>query len=73
MKDVIQIPLKEYEAMKEEISLLKDTELLKKINRLVELLYQEKYGLYMGDNTSDLGNVSIKKNWQEANSPWDNV
>jgi hypothetical protein len=73
MKDVIQIPLKEYEAMKEEISLLKDTELLKKINRLVELLYEEKYGLYMGDNTSDLTNVSIKKNWQEANSPWDNV
>ncbi len=73
MKDVIQIPLKEYEAMKEEISLLKDTELLKKINRLVELLYQEKYGLYMGDNTSDLSNVSIQKNWQEANSPWDNV
>ena len=73
MKDVIQIPLKEYEAMKEEISLLKDTELLKKINRLVELLYEEKYGLYMGDNTSDLSNVSIKKNWQEANTPWDNV
>ena len=73
MKDVIQIPLKEYEAMKEEISLLKDTELLKKINRLVELLYQEKYGLYMGDNTSDLTNVSIQKNWQEANSAWDNV
>jgi len=73
MKDVIQIPLKEYEAMKEEISLLKDTELLKKINRLVELLYEEKYGLYMGDNTSDLTNVSIQKNWQEANSPWDNV
>ncbi len=73
MKDVIQIPLKEYEAMKEEISLLKDTELLKKINRLVELLYQEKYGLYMGDNTSDLSKVSIQKNWQEANTPWDNV
>ncbi len=73
MKDVIQIPLKEYEAMKEEISLLKDTELLKKINRLVELLYQEKYGLYMGDNTSGLTNVSIQKNWQEANTPWDNV
>jgi len=73
MKDVIQIPIKEYEAMKEEILLLKDTELLKKINRLVELLYQEKYGLYMGDNTSDLSNASIQKNWQEANSAWDNV
>ncbi len=45
MKDVIQIPLKEYEAMKETILLLKDTELLKKVNRLVELMYEEKYGL----------------------------
>ncbi len=38
MKDVIQIPLKEYEAMKETISLLKDTELLKQVNRLIELI-----------------------------------
>ncbi len=73
MKDVIQIPLKEYEAMREEILLLRDNELLKKINRLVELLFQEKYGLYMGDNTSDLTKASIQKNWQEPNTAWDNV
>lgn len=30
MKDVIQIPIQEYQAMKEAISLLKDTDLLKK-------------------------------------------
>lgn len=59
--------------MKEEISLLKDTELLKKINRLVELLYEEKYGLYLGDDTSDLKKASIQNNWQEPNSAWDNV
>lgn len=73
MKDVIQIPVKEYEAMKEAIFLLKDTELLKKVNRLIELMYEEKYGLYMGNNTSDLTEAFIKKNWQEPNSQWDNV
>ena len=73
MKDIIQIPVKEYEAMKETISLLKNTNLLKKINRLVELMYEEKYGLYLGDNTSDLTNASIQNNWQEPNSAWDNV
>ena len=40
--------------MKEAILLFKDTELLKKLNRLVELMYQEKYGLYLGNYTGDL-------------------
>lgn len=73
MKDVIQIPLSEYEQMKETISLLKDNDLLKKLNRLVELLYEEKYGIYLGDNTSDLKEASIEKGWQKSNSPWDDV
>lgn len=73
MKDVIQIPVKEYEAMKETILLLKDTELLKKVNRLVELMYEEKYGLYLGNDTSDLTSVSVEKNWKQPNSAWDNV
>lgn len=73
MKDVIQIPVQEYEAMKETISLLKDTELLKKVNRLVDLLYEEKYGLYMGDDTSDLTEASLKNVGWEINSAWDNV
>ena len=72
MKEVIQIPLKEYEAMKEEISLLKDNVLLQKMNRLVDILYQEKYGLYLGNNTNDLTEASIEKSW-EHNSAWDNV
>lgn len=73
MKDVIQIPLTEYEKMKETISLLSDTEFLKRMNRLVELLHEEKYGLYLGDNTSDLKDASIQKGWPESNSPWDHV
>ena len=54
MTEAIQIPIKEYQAMKEEISLLKDNVLLEKMNRLVELLYEEKYGLYLGNQTDDL-------------------
>ena len=68
MKNVIQIPLEEYEAMKETISLLVDTELLKKVNRLVELMYEERYGLYLGDSTTDLTTAAIQQNLQPPNS-----
>ena len=63
MPDTIQIPVKEYEEMKEQISLLKDNVLLEKMNRLIDLLYEEKYGLYMGDNTNDLTEAALKGNW----------
>ena len=73
MNNTIQIPIEEYEAMREEITLLKDNALLSKVNRLVEILFQEKYGLYMGDYTKDLTEDSIQKNWPSVNSKWDNV
>lgn len=73
MNNTIEIPVKEYEAMKEELALLKNNSLLEKINRLIELLYEEKYGLYLGNNTQDLTEVSIQKNWPPQNSAWDNV
>lgn len=73
MNDVIQIPVKEYEAMKETITLLKDGDLIQKMTRLIELVYEEKYGLYMGDSTTDLTDASIKKSWPESNSTWDHV
>lgn len=73
MSNTIQIPVKEYEAMKEELALLKDNNFLKKMNRLVELLYEEKYGLYLGNDTNDLAEASLKKNWSPQNSPWDDV
>jgi hypothetical protein len=73
MNDLIQIPIREYELMKEEISLLRDNALLEKMNRLVELLYEEKYGLYLGDYTSDLTQAAVKSNWTEESSNWDNV
>ena len=61
MKQTIEIPVEEYNAMKEEIALLKDQSLLKKVNRLVELLYEEKYGLYLGEDTRDLAETSIQQ------------
>ena len=73
MEEVIQIPLKEYVAMKEKLSLLQDGELMKKLTRLVDLLYEEKYGLYMGDDTSDLAAASVQKAFDESNNTWDNV
>ena len=63
MPDTIQISAKEYEEMKEQISLLKNNILLEKVNRLIDLLYEEKYGLYMGDNTDDLTEAALKRNW----------
>ena len=73
MKQTIEIPVEEYKAMKEEIALLKDQPLLKKFNRLVELLYKEKYGLYMGDDTNDLTEAAIQQNYTEKKTTWDNV
>jgi hypothetical protein len=73
MSDLIQIPVKEYELMKEEISLLKNNTLLEKLNRLVEILYEEKYGLYLGDDTADLTEASIQNTWPQEKSVWDDV
>ncbi len=73
MDELIQIPAKEYELMKEEISLLKDNSLLEKMNRLIDLLYEEKYGLYLGNHTDDLTQAAVKNNWSQENSHWDNV
>jgi len=58
----IQIPLQEYQQLQEQLKLLKDKDLLQKLDKLIDLLYQEKYGLYMGDYTEDL-----------TNNAWDDV
>jgi hypothetical protein len=71
--DTIQIPLSEYQALKEQINLLSNTELLNKINKLIDLLFEEKYGLYLGDYTEDLTQYSISENLKDAGSNWDNL
>lgn len=73
MSELIQISVKEYELMKEEISLLKDNTLLEKLNRLVDILYEEKYGLYLGDDTTDLTEAAMQNSWLQEKSAWDDV
>ncbi len=69
----IEIPISEYQKLQEELSLLKDTELLKNVNKLVEVLYQDRYGLYMGDFTDDLTEHALDNAWEIEDSEWDKV
>lgn len=69
----IEVPLAEYKRMQEELNLLKDSELLQKLNRLIDLLYQDKYGLYMGNETEDLTEAVVNKSWENKESAWDHV
>ncbi|NOT49450.1 MAG: hypothetical protein HOP17_17135 [Acidobacteria bacterium] len=69
----IQLPVTEYQDLKEELSLLKNTELMHTINRLLDLLYQEKYGLYMGEFTDDLTEYSVDQAWGNETSEWDKL
>ena len=69
----IQISKEEYNRMKEELQLLKDSELLKKMNRLIDLLFQEKYGLYLGNYTEDLTEASLNQNYSSEKSVWDEL
>jgi hypothetical protein len=71
--ETIQIPLSEYNSLKEEIKLLKNSELISKINKLLDLMYQEKYGLYLGSYTGDLEEYSMNQNYNESTNAWDNL
>ena len=73
MEATISIPLVEYQSLKEELELLKNTELVNKLNRLIDLMFQEKYGLYMSDFQDDMINEEMKRIWGVAPSNWDNV
>ena len=71
--DTIELPVSEYKRMQEELSLLKNSDLLKKVNQLVDFLYQDKYGFYMGDFTDDLTEYAVDNAWGDNGSVWDNV
>ena len=73
MEATISIPLVEYQSLKEELELLKNTELVNKLNRLIDLMFQEKYGLYVSDFQDDMINEEMKRIWGVAPSNWDNV
>ncbi len=69
----IQIPVAEYQRLQEELALLKNSELLQTVNKLIDFLYQDKYGLYMGEYMEDLTEYSVNESWEDAISGWDNV
>ena len=71
--ETIELPVAEYQRMQEELSLLKNSDLLKKVNQLVDFLYQDKYGFYMGDYTDDLTEYAVDNAWDDTDSVWNNV
>ena len=71
--ETIQVGASEYKMLQEELALLKNTELISKLVRLVDLMYQEKYGLYLGNYTRDLAEHAVNDAWENKNSTWDNV
>jgi hypothetical protein len=73
MEATISIPLVEYQNLKEELELLKNTELANKLNRLIDLMFREKYGLYLSDFQDDIINEEMKRIWGTGPSNWDNV
>jgi hypothetical protein len=73
--ETVTIPKREYELLKEAHALLHDAELIRKLNRLAELLLAEKWGIVMPEDTSDLAEASIDNvaEWQTERSVWDGV
>jgi len=73
--ETIRIPISEYNLLKNEIKLLKNQDLLIKINSVIDLMYESKYGFYLGNFTEDLKEVSINemKEWQLSGDVWNEV
>ncbi len=70
----ITIPEAEYLEMRKKITLLGNTDFLKKVNALITMLYQEKYDLFLSDFTGDLEEYSLDNitEWDKE-SGWDDV
>lgn len=71
----IVLPQEEYNSLKQELILLREQELLNKINSLIDLMFESKYGFYFGDYTDDLTEVSINSvsEWQYSSEVWNEV
>ncbi len=71
----ITIPIEEYGALKNELRILKEQELLHKVNSLIDLLFESKYGLYLGDFTDDLtqANINSVEEWKISGDAWNEV
>jgi hypothetical protein len=73
--ETISVSKDEYISLKKENELLKDSEFLNKLNLLIDLMFEKKYGLYLGDFTDDLTGASIDKllEWQTDSEAWNEV
>lgn len=69
----VTIPIEEYQNLRQIAELLKDQVLLKRINSLIDMMYEQKYGLYMKDFTDDLTEQSIINGWTDEPSAWDKL
>jgi len=71
----VKVPENEYLKMRKTIKILSDSKLLKRINELIEILFQEKYNIVLTDYIDDLTEFSVNniKEWDVKKSKWDNV
>jgi hypothetical protein len=61
----VQIPLDEYDKLIAHNRLPQQIELMQQINRDLDLMYESKYGLYLGDFTEDLTEYSINEHFDK--------
>jgi len=73
--ETISITKDEYLSLKKENELLRNQEILQKMNLLIDLMFEKKYGLYMGDHTDDLTGATIDNltEWQTDSEVWDEI
>jgi len=71
--ETITIPLNEYNRLKEEANLIKDKEFMARLNKLIDIIFQEKYGLYLGNFTDDITEQLILDNYTKEESGWDKI
>ncbi|MBX3043270.1 MAG: hypothetical protein KF896_06100 [Ignavibacteriae bacterium] len=73
--ETIAIPVKEYNSLITENKILKNQELLRKLNDVIDLMYESRYGLYLGNYTEDLSEFSINelKEWQVSGDFWNDL
>jgi len=74
MKTVI-IPVEEYNMLQNQVNYLSNQDLLEKVNVLIDLMYERKYGLYLGDFTSDLEEISLNNvtEWSKSGDVWNEI
>ena len=73
--ETIAIPINEYNSLINENKILKNQELLRKLNDVIDLMYESKYGLYLGNYTEDLTEFSVGglKEWQVSGDVWNDL